>query len=342
MTLPDSNFLSAPLWLIDVLHMATLSLHFVAMNFLLGGIVVILWGRITDRWSNPTVQLAVTLFPSIMAATVTLGVAPLLFVQLVYPRQVYSASIVSGGFWLLIVPVVIATYYLIYGAAFSDRPGRKALYLSLALPGLLYVSFIYSSVFSLAEMPDRIASLYGENQTGWVINPDIGEYLFRWLHMILGAVTVGGFFIGLLGRGDEQGSRVGGSFFLWGMAGATVTGFLYLATTGDHLVGLMRSPAIWALAAAILLASGSFSLFMTGKLPAAGVLLFLSLAAMVVTRHYLRLVRLADHFDPATIRVAPQWSVFALFLVCFVLALGVLAYMHKLFLADRTQDPSVS
>ena len=37
--LPDYQFLPAPLWLITVLHILTLTLHFAAMNFLLGGLI---------------------------------------------------------------------------------------------------------------------------------------------------------------------------------------------------------------------------------------------------------------------------------------------------------------
>ena len=107
MTLPEYNFLPGPLWLINLLHHITLTLHLLAMNFLVGGITTILFGKFTGRWEHPVVQRFVKLFPSAMAASVTFGVAPLLFVQLVYPKPVYSASIVSGWLWLLIIPVII-------------------------------------------------------------------------------------------------------------------------------------------------------------------------------------------------------------------------------------------
>ena len=54
--MPGYNFLPAPVWLITALHVLTLTLHFLAMNFLLGGIIIILWGRIGDRWNNPIVK----------------------------------------------------------------------------------------------------------------------------------------------------------------------------------------------------------------------------------------------------------------------------------------------
>ena len=140
MQLPDYNFLSAPLWLVTLLHILTLTLHFAAMNFLVGGIIVLLWGKFTDRWEDPTVRTFIKYFPTATAATVTLGVAPLLFVQLVYHRQVYAASIVSGWFWLMITVVLMISYYFLYGASLTEQKdgctGRKML---IALAGLTYL-----------------------------------------------------------------------------------------------------------------------------------------------------------------------------------------------------------
>ena len=97
-----------------------------------------------------------------MAATVTFGVAPLLFLQLVFGRLVYSASIVSAWFWLMIVAVVITGYYFLYGAAFAgkERGKRIRTCLTISLFCFIYVSFIYSSVFSMAERPELIKMLY--------------------------------------------------------------------------------------------------------------------------------------------------------------------------------------
>ena len=75
MNLPSYSFFPAPLWMLTALHILTLSLHLVAMNFMVGGVIIVLAGRFTDRWHDPTVRLVVKLLPSAMAATVSLGVA---------------------------------------------------------------------------------------------------------------------------------------------------------------------------------------------------------------------------------------------------------------------------
>ena len=119
MNLPDYNFLSAPLWIVTFLHLVTITIHFVAMNFIFGGTMVLLLSRLDDKWQQPAVKKYIRLLPTVMAGTVTFGVAPLLFLQLTYHRLVYSAAIVSGWFWLMIIVAAIIAYYFFYGAAFS-------------------------------------------------------------------------------------------------------------------------------------------------------------------------------------------------------------------------------
>jgi len=338
MNLPDYNFLSAPLWLVTVLHVVTLTMHFVAMNFMVGGIIIVLFGKFEDKWNHPVVGKFVKLFPTAMAATVTLGVAPLLFVQLTYYNQVYSASIVSAWFWLMIIAVAIISYYFLYAGSFTKKDGsRIGTYLSLALIGFLYISFIYSSVFSLAEKPELLKNLYIGSQSGLVLNTDIGHYVFRWLHMLVGAVTVGAFFVGVLGRDNEQATRTGKNFFLWGMLASIVIGLIYLLMLGDYIGPIMKSGALWWLILSIIMSLTALYFFFKKQFTASGITLFTSVLGMVVIRQYLRHLRLEDYFNPASIPVKSQWSPFIMFLICFLLAIAVVWYMLKLYFADRKQ-----
>lgn len=340
-TLPDAYFLSAPLWLITVLHVLTLTLHFVAMNFLVGGIVVVLGGRFRDKWNHPVVRKFIKLFPVAMAATVTIGIAPLLFVQLVYPRQIYSAAIVSGWFFLMIVFVVIAAYYLLYAGSFASAEGKRArVMVFLALIGLLYVSVVYSNVFSLAEHPDLYNSLYAKSQSGLMLNPDVGAWIFRWLHMIIGAIAVGGFFIALLGRSYDDAYKAGKRFFLWGMAAAIVSGIAYLLSLLDLVKPFMHSAAAWWLLGSVILALGSLHFFMKRNFAASGAMLFVSLLGMVAIRHIVRLLQLEGLYEPSSVPVRPQWGVFLLFLVCFVAALAVSGYMLRLYFGSQRPEPT--
>jgi hypothetical protein len=331
--LPVSGVLPAPLWLITALHLLTLTLHLVAMNFLLGGVMVVLTGGFHKRWENPTVRKYVALFPSAAAATVTLGVAPLLFLQLVYPRQTYAAGIVSGWFWLMIFAAVIIAYYLFYGASFADKKGvaGKGGYLWPALAALLFVSVVYSSVFSLSERPDLIQKLYALNQSGFQLEPNLADWGLRWLHMVTGAVCVGGFCAGVLGRDDPEAFAAGRKIFMFGMGAAVLFGTGYLFSLQNILRAFMRTDAIWALTAGIVLAGGSLHFFFRRRFVSSGLFLFASVFLMVAARQQVRILHLQGIFDPNMVPVVPQWLPFLLFLFFFVLALALVAYMLRLY-----------
>ena len=333
MTLPDYHFISAPLWLVTALHLLTLTLHLAAMSCLLGGTLIALWAGVRKQWPAPDAAGFARVLPAATAATVSLGVAPLLFLQLVYPRQIYAATIVSGWFWLAVIGAVIMAYYALYRTSFqAHRTGQVSLgLLALAALGLLYTSLVYSSVFALAEQPDLLRALYAKDQSGWVWNPAVGAYGLRWLHMVLGALTVGGFFVSVLGRKSPAMAATGRAALVGGMAAAAAVGFLYLVSLDTYLGPYMRTPAMPVLVVALVLALAALYLHSRKRFGLAGLCLFLSVFGMVYLRHVLRLVRLRGSFDLAAWRVAPQWSPFLLFLACFILMLVVLVWMARLF-----------
>lgn len=329
MTLPDYEFLSAPLWLVTVLHVVTLALHLVAMNVLLGGVIITVYASLRKRWDDPTLKRFARIFPSVVAATVTLGVAPLLFLQMVYHRQVYAAAIVSGWFWLGVPAVVIVAYYALYRSAL--KAGAISLpALALAIAGMIYVSLTYSSVFAMVEAPGQIRTLYAADPGGWVWNPALIDYGPRWLHMVLGALTVGGFVVGMVGRNQPEVYGLGRAFFQWGMVAAMLAGLGYLLALMPILSALMRSPAIWAITAGAVLSLAALPFFSRKNFCVSGTLLLVSMLAMVFARHEVRLIKLAGQFDPSVWRVAPQWQVFGLFLLCFVIMLAAVGYMLAL------------
>lgn len=338
MNLPIVHFLSAPFWLITTLHILTLTLHFIAMNLLVGGTVVVLFGKFENKWQNKFVQDLLHLFPNIMAVTITLGVAPLLFVQLVFPEQIYSASIVSAWSWLMIFVVAIVSYYFLYAASFTKRPGqrRQSIFLWMSLFGFLYISFIYSSVFSMAEHTSWIKMLYIQNQSGTVINPEIKNYIFRWLHMLLGAVTVGGFFVGVMGRKNNLHFSVGKQFFLIGMILSIISGLVYLLSLADILKPFMQSFGIWLVVISFVLSLGALHFYFRKNFVVSGTMLFVSLLSMVSTRHVVRLLNLKESYNPGSVPVLPQWDLVGLFALFFMIAIGVIYYMFRITFKNRS------
>lgn len=331
MNLPDYQFIPAPLWILTGLHLLTLTLHFVAMGALAGGTAVLLGWTLKGRGHAPAGRRLAKALPMAMAATVTLGVAPLLFAQLVYHRQIYAASVASAWPWLLILAAAVLAYYLLYASALAPETShRPRIYLAGAVVVFLYVSFVYSATFALAERPEAYAALYASTASGLTLNHDVGEYLFRWGHMIFGALTVGAFFAAALARGDEVALGSAKRWMIVSVVGATVVGLAYLQRLGPDLAPFLGGTGLYAILASIALTALALWAFFTGRLVVSGGLLTLSVAGMAVARHTLRLVRLGEAgFEPTSLHVHPQWGVFAVFSVSLVLALAVVAWMIR-------------
>jgi hypothetical protein len=77
-------------------------------------------------------------------------------------------------------------------------------------------------------------------------------------------------------------------------------------------------------------------LILSGRVRVAALLVAISAAGMVMVRHWLRLVRLEDRFDPGSLPVQPEWSPFILFVACLLLALALAWYMLRVYFRNAT------
>src|SRR5208283_775942 len=169
------------------------------------------------------------LLPSLFAFTITLGVAPLLFLQVMYGKLLYASSILIGVPWLAVIGLVILAYYGIYFFSMKgqEQTGPATAVLSVVVLLLATVAFIYSNNFTLMLAPERWFDLYRANAGGWNLNWSDPSLLPRYLHFVLGALAIAGLGLVVLGfrkREDdyrrwiiEQGSLL--------FTGATIVNF---------------------------------------------------------------------------------------------------------------------
>jgi len=342
--------LPAPFWLLTILHWVTLALHFLAMNLLFGLLLIVLIAK-----KSPVRLLlfdtATKIFPAVMAATITLGVAPLLFTQVVYGEYFYAASIVSGWNWFLLIPVMLVVYYLLYIIAVKQRLSDKTrlMLLTIAAAGFVYISYTFTMISDLAEKPQLWQSLYQSSPSGASINPSYLQTIFRWAHIIVGGVAVSGIMIQWFAlfhpkvKGDRYLLAFGGRVFLLAVLKATILALIYLFTLDKAVFNrFLLSPGLHAILGAIVI--NIIAVLVTIKavkaenpkksILAASVLVLLGIFCMIIARHYLRLVYLEGQLNPANLQTNPQWSAFAMFLITFVIGLVVLYWMLKKFFSS--------
>jgi hypothetical protein len=350
---PDPMPLPGPFWLLRALSLLTFYLHMVVMNFALGGGIIALVAGLRGKSDEHAARVARQfrdMLPVLVAFTITLGVAALLFVQVLYGPMLYSSSVLLGVPWMAVIPILIVGYYAFYWSALKESQG--ALWFAVLL--LAVIGFTLTNNMTLMLTPERWLEFYKASTSGFHFNLGEATLVPRYLHMVLGAVALAGLFVVILGlrERDQQYRewlvRQGGLWF----AGATMinvlVGFWFLLVLPDRVRSLFLGKsglAAGLLGVSVLLALGAMAhLLMAanakkGSRPAIiGIVSgFLAAALMVFIRDMVRSAYLEPYFRPETLPVAPQWSVIGLFIVLFIGGLATLYWMLvKLAAARRT------
>ncbi len=354
-----------PLWLVKVLLYATFTLHLLFMNAVWGGAfltaVYLFKGQEKHR---EMAALLASYLPSLTAFAILFGVAPLLFVQVLYGRLFYTASILLGTPVLLVIPVLLAAYGLLYFLERRLREGGKgAAGVALgAFLGLGYVGFTQANLFALLSDPERFPAKYLSHPGGFQFNLADFTVLPRFLHFFLASVALTGLVVAIRGARrlplePERGRWQYRSGITW-FAGATLVNFAagtwwllalpdegIRAAMGGNLLGTSALAAglLFGLAALVLSLMGINSVKASAFLRASAACLLLTLLSMVILRDVVRdaLLRAAAEPPPA---FRPQWGALSLFLVLFAAGSALAVYLFTVLArarrAARKKEPA--
>ncbi|HEY4644318.1 MAG TPA: hypothetical protein VIH68_06335, partial [Bacteroidota bacterium] len=132
---PDADPLGlpAPFWFLKALLILTFVLHVIPMNFALGGGFIAAASHFIGRKGRAAYHLMLSrslsrMLPIAIAFTITLGVAPLLFLQVLYGQYFYTSSIFLAWPWLTVILLLLLSYYGFYLYAFRwESLGEKQL-----------------------------------------------------------------------------------------------------------------------------------------------------------------------------------------------------------------------
>lgn len=341
---PDALPLPAPPWLLHTLLLVTFLAHLLAMNAMLGGLLIALWRSLRPDPEAPKMPaLIVKTTPTLVATTVTLGVAPLLFLQTLMGQHFFTSSILMGWGWFSIVPVLIVAYYGAYLQAFkgAGQGHVKVPLLALTTLGILWVGFMFSNNTSLMAAPEVWGDKYFADARGLHLNLGDATLGPRYLHAVLGAVAVAGLFLAQWGtrRHDPAMRRTGLNAFTLLTAVNLLVGMWYLIA--------LPEPAIKAFmggqgAATMVL---SVSLIMTlvilvvgfrlrrapvdGGLGPLVALVVAVMALMVVMRDQARLAILGSTYRPGEFAVESQWLNIVVFVVLLIAGIAVVWWMAR-------------
>lgn len=142
--------LPAPTAWYAVLYVVTLLMHIVFMSYVLAGSIMLgvagFRGMLGSK-AKPSDWSAVTTIlkdwmPFALSAAITAGIAPLLFVQILYQQEFYTANLLSFHRWMAILPVLIVAFYLLYLLKAHRIEGKTALQGIVAMLVMACILFV--------------------------------------------------------------------------------------------------------------------------------------------------------------------------------------------------------
>jgi len=171
------------------LYVATLALHVVLVSYVL---VATGWLAVRGAMGKDDDRIAATVrdwLPFSVGAAITAGVAPLLFVQLLYQERFYTANLLMNHRWMAVVPALIVGFYATYLAksarAQAWPPRWRAAVPAVAALCFVFVAWSWTEHHLLSlRTPAEWAAMYGENRR-FHHEPALVPRLILWLTVSL-------------------------------------------------------------------------------------------------------------------------------------------------------------
>lgn len=355
--------LPAPVWLMKALLVLTFALHIAAVQMLLGGLIVApaltLFGR-----SAPARSAALAIarrLPVVMTYVINLGVPPLLFSQVLYGRALYTSSVLMGLYWILVIPLLMLCYWLLYRYAAQLEAGRREWWSgAIALVTAIGIAKIYSSNMTLMLRPEAWQSMYAAGESGTQLPTGDPTLVWRWLFALAGGPLFAGLWMLWLAArrtfheiDRRYLARLGGLLAaIMALAEAPIAALVVQSQPAATMSRLASNPVYqdsryaWIVAIALAAALGIVALLrpMLGAVGAwaAVVIAFLSAGSLALYRDGLRDATLAAKgFDVWQLPVATNWSVVIVFLILFVAGLAAVGWLLSVVFKARKTVESI-
>jgi len=220
-----------PTLLYLMLYVLTLAVHFVFMNYVFAGTLYVAVAGVgradaaMARLHNPIGAMLRDWLPFAFSGVITAGVAPLLFVQVLYKQQFYTANLLLFHRWMAVVPALIVAFYLLYllkSRSISDWPAGWRVAVGVgALAAICFTGYSWSENHLLSlDDEERWVSFFAERRWFYhhsALLPRVGMWL------TLSVPTMMAIVCWQLRSGERRGLQVSSSEVriacVWALAG---------------------------------------------------------------------------------------------------------------------------
>nr|WP_319393578.1 hypothetical protein [uncultured Desulfobacter sp.] len=325
----------------QVLLIVTFVLHLLFMNAMLGSAIMALFREFkVDKDADAMNFQTAEKLPYTIAFTVNMGVAPLLFIQVLYGHFIYTSSILMAAYWLSIILLLILAYYAayIYDFKFNAMGRSRTIFISISVILLLWVGFVFTNNMVMMIQPETWDA-YFRNPFGTLLGLKEPMLIPRYLHFVLASVAVAGLLQAIFWTVRKQepvskkAVRSGLNWFAWATCIQFIVGIWFLISLPEDIMMLFMGRAPFnsvLLALGVVLGIAAIVSAVQNKVWLTAALALTTVVDMVLVRDLLRSAYLKPYFSPGQLTVVPEYSPMILFLVSFAAGIAIIVYMIKL------------
>jgi hypothetical protein len=360
----DPLGIPAPAEWLQVLLIATFAIHFALLGAALGGAVLVCVSGLIGRGNSlgrsaVAARVLARPLPVAISLAITSGVAPLLFVQVLYGSFFYTANVLLGFRWLALLVWLLAGFYGAYYLASKFRsrgraPGQRVLVAAIVAVAFAAISLTLAANHLLSVTPDAWRDVQAGTESALSL-PTIWP---RWAHALVGCGVMGSMMLALVAlRRDSCGDERALQVARVGLLLAGLFGTLQVAAGGHFLFALpeafrnslitLHEPAsiAWGVGAFCAVLASIVALMGTGMAPRAmawtsAALFSVTLLGMAWGREHLRLFHIQKVIPAGAWTQRVQISPMVMFAVVAVAGVIALVWMVRAFMrsAPAAQD----
>jgi hypothetical protein len=320
----------------------TFVLHLFFMNTMLGtGIIAFVSHLKRPKHELPLTTEISKKLPYTIAFTVNMGVAPLLFMQVIYGHFFYVSSVLMAVYWISIIALLLIAYYSAYIYDFKHEAlgSAGALFIGVTVLILLFTGFLFTNNLTLMLHPEAWKE-YFQKPGGTILNLSDPTLIPRYLHFVTASIAVGGLFIALLARfntlkGIEEKSDqkdTGMRWFCYATLVQIIIGLWFLISLPSNIMILFMGGSpfhsfVFVAGIAGVMCSlvfGFKKLLLPTAVSVIGTVIFMAIMRDLVRKAYLE-----PYFSLSSLKVIPQFSPLILFLCCFIVSLAIVGFILK-------------
>ena len=279
--------------------------------------------------------------PYIIAFAINMGIAPLLFIQVIYGHFFYVSSVLMAVYWLSIIVLLLVAYYsaYIYDFKYEALGSARTLFIGVTVLILLFIAFLFTNNLTLMLHPETWKK-YFENASGTILNLSDPTLIPRYLHFVTASVAVGGLFIALTARfnalkGKEERraqTDTGMRWFCYATLAQMIIGlWFFMSLPSDIMTLFMGGNGFYSIVFLVGISGAVLSVILGFKRRLLPTVISLTgtVILMVLLRDFVRRAYLDPYFSLSSLKVIPQYSSLILFLSCFVIGLAVVGFILR-------------